>query len=154
MIPKNIKREHIFKAMEEVKILGVPENRNSKKFRLNHKDRNYPPKYIISLANKYANDKELKPSEFSGGSESNDFLKNLGFNVIGVQSFSRTLEEPVLKEHKRSFIKRRTHDERCPECKKTVKKTLKELYGKVQEGIKFKIGTDRKTSKMLPITSI
>jgi hypothetical protein len=36
------------------------------------------PKYTISLANKCANGKELNPSEFSGGKETNDYLRTSG----------------------------------------------------------------------------
>ena len=41
----------------------------------------YPPKYLVSITNKYANNEELKPSEFSGGHETNNFLRQLGFDV-------------------------------------------------------------------------
>ena len=34
MIPKNIKREHVIKAIEEIKRNGIPKGRNSKKFLL------------------------------------------------------------------------------------------------------------------------
>lgn len=42
----------------------------------------YPPKYLISIANKYANGEELHPSDFSGGRESNSYLSELGFEII------------------------------------------------------------------------
>ncbi|MEW6374919.1 MAG: hypothetical protein AB1502_03910 [Thermodesulfobacteriota bacterium] len=86
MIPKNIKREHILKAIDEVKRVGVPEGRTSKKLVLEYNGRHYPPKYVISLANKHANGKELEPSEFGGGKESNDFLRILGFNIVDISS--------------------------------------------------------------------
>ena len=38
----------------------------------------YPPKKIISIAT------GLRVSEFSGGNDSNDYLKNLGFKVIEI----------------------------------------------------------------------
>lgn len=46
----------------------------------------YPPKYIISIANKYVNGKELDPEEFSGGVEANQFLKSLVFNIVKLSS--------------------------------------------------------------------
>ncbi|MEM3068196.1 MAG: hypothetical protein QXX91_06130 [Thermoplasmata archaeon] len=46
----------------------------------------YPPKYIISIANKYVNGKELDPEEFSGGVEANQFLKILVFNIVKLSS--------------------------------------------------------------------
>ena len=67
MIPKNIKREHVIKAIEEIKRNGIPKGRNSKKFLLEFNGEYYPPKYVISLANKYANGEILDPAQFSGG---------------------------------------------------------------------------------------
>ncbi len=37
---------------------------------------------MLSLANRYANGNYLNPSEFGGGREANNFLKNLGFIII------------------------------------------------------------------------
>ena len=85
MIPKNISREHVLKAIEEVKRSGIPEGRGSKKFLVEFNGIYYPPKYIISLANKYANGEELNPSEFSGGAESNNFLRALGFKIVEIK---------------------------------------------------------------------
>ena len=89
-IPKEINREHIIKAIEEIKKVGIPASRRSKKFLLEYNGEFYPPKYTVSLANKYANGKELGPHEFSGGAETNNFLKNLGFNIV--DDSSKTLQ--------------------------------------------------------------
>ena len=51
MIPQNIKKKHIIKAIEEVKKVGIPKGRGSKKFLLEFNGDYYPPKYIVSLAN-------------------------------------------------------------------------------------------------------
>jgi len=67
MIPRNINRAHILKAIREIDGKGVPEGRGSKKFQLVHKGKHYPPKYTISLANKYANGVKLHSSQFGGG---------------------------------------------------------------------------------------
>lgn len=69
MIPQNIKREHVVKAIEEIEKSGVPREWDSKKFLLEYHNKFYPPKYVISLANRFANGKILNPSGFSGGSE-------------------------------------------------------------------------------------
>jgi len=82
MIPDNIKSEHILRAIEEVEESGVPAERDSEKYDLTYNKKTYPPKYIISLANKYANNNELDHSAFSGGDETNRFLQSLGFNII------------------------------------------------------------------------
>ncbi len=57
MIPKNIKREHIISVIEEIKRDGIPKNRISKKFLLELNGKYYPPKYVVSLANKFVNGK-------------------------------------------------------------------------------------------------
>jgi len=81
MIPKSIRREHIIKAIEEARRVGIPLHRKSTKFVLKHQGICYPPKYIISLASKFADGKELESSEYSGGKETNNFLSALGFKI-------------------------------------------------------------------------
>ena len=81
MIPKNINKKHILRAIEQVEKSGIPKGRRSKKFVLKYKGKEYPPKYVLSIANVYANGKELAPNDFSGGDESNSFLKNLNFTI-------------------------------------------------------------------------
>ncbi|HAF07117.1 MAG: hypothetical protein XD76_0863 [candidate division TA06 bacterium 32_111] len=139
MIPKNIKKEHIIKAIEEIKKIGLPSRRNSKKFWLKYKGKLYPPKHIISLANKYANGKELDPKEFSGGAETNKFLKELGFNIVE-SLFEKTITK-TLKENRRKKISKSNHNERCPKCKETVKELLEKIYGKVEVNYNLKVGT-------------
>lgn len=100
MIPQNIKSEHILKAIEEAETSRIPRERISDKYDLEYNKKFYPPKYIISLANKYANGKESDHSEFSGGDETNNFLKSLGFNIIDKEL--TTIDE--------SYIERQTND--------------------------------------------
>src|SRR5215211_9354632 len=82
MIPDSIKREHILKAIEEIKRSEIPVHRDSTRYDLEYDNRLYPPKYVISLANKYANGKELDHVVFGGGGETNNFLKSRGFNIV------------------------------------------------------------------------
>jgi hypothetical protein len=96
MIPENIKAEDILRAIEEAERLGIiPHGRDSEKYDLEYNGKLYPPKYIISLANKYANGKELDHSEFGGGEESNNFLESLGFNIMGKQKVSEKEYESI-----------------------------------------------------------
>ncbi len=139
MIPKNINQEHIFKAIEESKKIGIPVRRSSKKFFLKYNGKCFPPKYIISLANKYANGKELDPKEFSGGLETNNFLKNLGFHIVKDRSIIPINE--TLKTNSRKNFSKSHHNERCPECKETVKKLLEKIYGKVEQNYNLEAGT-------------
>jgi hypothetical protein len=82
MIPKNITREHIFRALEKIDSGGIPKGRESTIYNLVYNDKYYPPKLVISLANIYANGEELLPCYFSGGQETNNYLNQLGFMII------------------------------------------------------------------------
>jgi hypothetical protein len=86
MIPEGIKREHILKAIEEIKNSEIPAQRDSSKYDLEYDNKLYPPKYVISLANKYANGTELDHEVFGGGPESNAFLSSLGFNIVNKET--------------------------------------------------------------------
>ncbi|MGD0030628.1 DUF3427 domain-containing protein [Paenibacillus illinoisensis] len=81
-IPNNILMEHVIKAIDYINKHNVPDKRFSTKYVLVHNDKYYPPKYVLSIANTFANGIELEPYEFSGGGEANKFLKRLGFIII------------------------------------------------------------------------
>ena len=140
MIPKNIHREHVLKAIEEIKRSGIPAGRGSRKFLIAFNGDYYPPKYVISLANRYANGEELNPSEFSGGTESNNFLRALGFVIVEVKLPEKTKHIP-LKERRETALSITHHDERCPKCKETIRKLLERIYGEVKQNYKFEVGT-------------
>lgn len=82
MIPQNISKEAVLSSLEEIKKNGIPESRHSDKYFLLHDNFLYPPKYVLTIANKFVNSKELDSTEFSGGSESNEFLEKLGFTLV------------------------------------------------------------------------
>ena len=139
MIPGNIRTEHILKAIQEIEKVGVRGGRSSRKFLLGVEGKEYPPKYVISLANKYANGKELNPEEFTGGNESNEFLRRLGFTIRlakGMDSTKKPGERHVKEYEPRGY----SHNERCPKCKETVHAMLKQIYGRVDRGHKFEVG--------------
>lgn len=133
MIPKTIEKKHILKAINELKNIRISNSRNSRKFILEYQGNNFSPKYIISIANKYANGKELLSNKFSGGKETNNFLKKLGFNIIEIQSTKHNLSK-IIKTHNK-------HNERCTQCKIVIKSMLEKLFGKVELNHKFKIGS-------------
>ncbi|WP_274482687.1 HNH endonuclease [Paenibacillus polymyxa] len=81
-IPKNIHREHIVKAIRYIDEHGVPSKNESTKYNLHFNNKMYPPKYVVSKANIYANGRELDVSGFSGGDETNSVLQGLGFEII------------------------------------------------------------------------
>jgi hypothetical protein len=139
MIPNNIKREHITKAIEKIKNNEIPKRKNSTKYLLEFNGGYYPPKYVISLANKHANGKILDPTKFNGGKETNDFLRKLGFNIIDVSAQKKVAKFPKAKKSKKLP---NTHaGERCPRCKETIKRLLEKIYGEVRENYKFNVGT-------------
>jgi hypothetical protein len=82
MIPSNITREQIIQAISEIKKGKIPPYRESTRWSILHNGEHFPPKYVISLANELANGRELDPSQFSGGDETNNFLKERGFDIV------------------------------------------------------------------------
>ena len=82
MIPRIIKREHVLKALREIDAYRVVKYRASKKYSLRYEDRNYPPKFVISRAYKFATGEELASHTFGGGRQTNDFFRSLGFTII------------------------------------------------------------------------
>ena len=139
MIPQNIRKKHILGAIKEAERSGIPKNRVSKKYLLVYMDKTYPPKYLISLANKHANGKELNPKAFYGGTESNEFLRQLGFKVVKRQTSLKSRPEQS-KPHNVLFKSKIPHNERCPNCKETVMALLGKIYGKVEANYKLHIG--------------
>jgi 5-methylcytosine-specific restriction enzyme A len=81
MIPESITRENILKALDAIDKAGVPKSREATKYGLNHNNKLYPPKYVISIANRFAHGIELDPELFSGGDETNGYLEQLGFQI-------------------------------------------------------------------------
>lgn len=136
MIPSNIESEHIIKAIQEIDSNGIPLGRESRKFCLSFEGKQYPPKYVLSLANRFANDEELDPSEFSGGQETNNFLKRLGFDIAETSSLG-TFVMPISSQKRTFEATQKGHDERCPECKNTIERMLKKIYGDVESNYKF-----------------
>lgn len=139
MIPRNIEREHIIKAIEEIEYSDIPAVRSSKKFLLKYNGKMYPPKYVISLSNKYANGKNLNPDDFNGGKETNNFLRNLGFDIEKITAREKRIRPEPSKKGKELGLKKK-HTERCPECKETIKKFLQKIFGEVQDSPRIKVG--------------
>ncbi len=97
MIPKNINRDHVLAAINETDRVGVPNTEMPTKYWLQHEGRQYPPKRVVALANRYANEEELNRSSFFGGSETNNFLHRLGFQVMEADFVSNTSREKILE---------------------------------------------------------
>jgi len=82
-IPRNISPYHVIRAIKEIEMNGVPENRKPRRQLLVYNGRVYPPKYVVTLANKYANGEPLNPSEFTT-QEAVRYLRRLGFQIARI----------------------------------------------------------------------
>ena len=82
MIPQEIRPEHIVEAIEKIRMEEIPPRRRSRKYYLKYEDGRYPPKFVVSVACKFATGRELSHKMFNGGFETNSFLEGLGFQVV------------------------------------------------------------------------
>jgi hypothetical protein len=171
MIPKNITKQHILAAMAEIDRCGTPDRNVPRKFMVDYNGSHYPPKYLVSLANRHANGSELSSAVFNGGAETNDFLQSLGFTINTILASSNgvgpvqqmmkappptsaqappALPEPSAIASPSSAsgspsiavpAKSLHTGERCKDCKRVVKALLEGLYGGVQENYRLDLGT-------------
>ena len=94
MIPRNLTKGDILKAIREVDGKGIRRERHSNEWSVLHNDKYYPPKYLISIANKFKNGEEWDSSKFSGGQETNQFLESIGFEIV--EGGTKNSEFPVI----------------------------------------------------------
>ena len=74
IVPDNITKSHILKAIKRFDSEGLPDaSSDSQYYDLLYNKKKYPPKVIISFANKFANGKDLDRQTFSGGKSSKSF---------------------------------------------------------------------------------
>jgi hypothetical protein len=140
VIPKNITKEHILRAIEDIKRTEVPAQRTATKFLLEYEGMYFPAKYVISLANRFANGKMLDSESFSGGKETNEVLRKMGFKIENlITNVVPTQLEPPIKFEKEASI--RHNNERCKNCKATIAELLKENFGEIKRGFTFELGT-------------
>jgi len=80
---KDIQREHVLKALDEINRTGVPPDARSTTYDLIEGQHRYPPKLVLSIASKYASGVEFDRSLFSGGEASPAFalLRKLNFHI-------------------------------------------------------------------------
>lgn len=81
-IPKNIRKEHILSALATIDREGYPKEHESIKYSLLYEGRKYAPVWVIRMANSFANREPLDPTLYSGGAQSNNFLKKFGFRIV------------------------------------------------------------------------
>ena len=108
MIPKNIKKEHLEKAIAEIDKDGIRKGRHSSTYDLIHNGKSYPPKLVLSIANRYANGTELDSNDFGGGKDTPAFelLKAEGFEIVPkndpikslIENYKKRITETELKD--------------------------------------------------------
>lgn len=81
MIPKGLQHKHFISAATEIDKNGVPTRRESYRYDLFLNEKKFPPKYIISIANKYLNGVEWSSKKFNAV-EARDYFLNRGYNII------------------------------------------------------------------------
>ena len=81
-IPQNIGRDHIISAIDQIERDGVPRNHLQKRYLFTFNRKSYPPRYVISIVNKYANGEILESSAISS-QDANKSLISLGFQGKG-----------------------------------------------------------------------
>jgi len=89
-IPLNITVKNIHSAITKIDVDGIPGNRKSLKYFLRFKNKLYPPKYVISLANYYANGELLNAdAKVFNSYQAQNYLESLEFEVIVKQKRKR-----------------------------------------------------------------
>ena len=108
MIRKNIKKEHLEKAIAEIDKDGIRKGRHSSTYDLIHNGKTYPPKLVLSIANRYANGTELNSNDFEGGKNTPAFelMKAKGFEIVPkndpikslIENYKKRIAETELKD--------------------------------------------------------
>lgn len=138
MIPKHITKTHITEAIRRINRDGVPLRRKSRGYCLATQGQHLPPKYTVALAHLVATGKLLSADRFSGGQESNDFLRRRGFAVVKCNCSGTVRDDRPAPESPPSPGQMRTipveghsdwHTERCSECKSRIRQLLARIYG-------------------------
>ena len=142
MIPTRITKTHIADAIQRILRDGVPRRRSGRSYCLVTNGEHLPPKYTIALAHQVATGELLHSDRFSGGPESNAFLRRRGFEVVecdcgGSVYDGRATSVPVPATRRKHTILLRHHSERCAECKIRVGQLLEGIYGTCLPNHKF-----------------
>ena len=142
MIPRSIDSAHIQEAVRRIVRDGVPPGRRSRGYCLVAEGRHLPPKYTIALAHKIATGEFLASDRFSGGPESNEFLRRRGFAVTecgcrGSVQDSHGAPAPPPPVERTPAISTGRHSERCRACKTRVAQLLERIYGACALNLQF-----------------
>jgi len=82
-IPQNITRKDLLKAIDRIDKESIPANAHSSTYDLVHEGKSYPPKLVVSWANKFTNGEALDRGSFAGGKDTDCFklLEREGFQI-------------------------------------------------------------------------
>jgi hypothetical protein len=82
-IPDYIRSEHVKMAAADVLRNPIPRNRSYDRYYLDYEGKKYPVKYIVSLANVFANESRvmLDPGKFNTY-DAQEHLEKLGFDIV------------------------------------------------------------------------
>ena len=143
MIPKHITGAHIKEAIRLIIRDGMPPGRRSRGYCLATKGEHLSPKYTIALAHQVATGELLPSDRFSGGPESNEFLRRRGFVVTECDcrgsvgdGAGAAVPRPSVRRARTSLSK--PHSERCHACKIRVGQLLERIYGACVRNHRFR----------------
>jgi len=111
MIPNELTNSHFRQAATEIDREGVRPRRDSNHYDLIIDGKKYPPKYIVSIAARFAFGKEHPASKFNAV-EARDYFRSRGYKVIDRRDEAEKLivtedEESRFPEGKERFKKHR-----------------------------------------------
>ena len=136
MIPASIAKTHIVEAIQRIIRDGVPPRRRGRGYCLVTNGEHLPPKYTIALAHQVATGEGLRSDRFSGGPESNEFLRCRGFDVAKCDCGGSVHDDrvgsmpgPWMSEKEADDRIEAPHSERCADCKIRVASFLERIYG-------------------------
>ena len=142
MIPAYITETHIAEAIRRIVRDGVPAPRRGRRYCLVTSGEHLPPKYTISLAHQVTTGDPLHPDRFSGGAESNGFLRHRNFEVVecdcggSVRDGRGTSVSGPSARRKRAIPSKR-HSQSCAECKIRVGQLLERIHGRCVRNHRF-----------------
>ena len=156
MIPAGITKTHVSDAIRRVIHGGVPSRRRSRRYCLVTNGKHLPPKYTIALAHQVALGQPLRPDQFSGGRESNEFLRSRGFAVLKCGCGGSIQDAPFGPGREPTTPPEPTecrNSKRCAECKIRVRQLLDRIYGTCLRNHRFRWPTGLADYAQTPIGS-
>ncbi len=137
---RDIEREHVEQALAKIDKEGVPPKEISKKYVLVHNGKEYPPKYVISIAHQRAKSTRLR--RFSP-KEAIYHLTRLGFRVIdkekneGVKPGQNQVGRKTRREEKLASVLAKKLEEKLKE-----RKICREIEVVLFESLIYKVIVD------------